>query len=371
MDHGQLKNNLTTDLYGWTVRMVHGLWSRAYALLPYIYRVLRRSFCVFLCILWALFFVQQVEKAAETSDVKAIEVVTTIPVETTLDSQGTEKASDNWLEMVTSARKTLDFAEFYLSTKKGEPLEPIIQAIIKAAAQGVQVRFLVGTPLNKEMETNTHEVLNRFKGHSNISVTLFNWKQLTGGNLHAKYFIMDGYEVYIGSHNFDWRSLKHIHETGLRIKSRVFADVLTRIFEADWQYNRGDKEAYKKLKKQLPISFSKENFLVASPESCNPPGVKSAVKTLVHLIDRAQKKISIQLLNYSEDIYNNSEETFPLLSEALTRAAKRGVAVRMVVADWNKGKPGVNALKKSKSTANFCKPRRHAKTREENNTKNA
>jgi len=328
MDHGQLKKNLITDLHGWTDRMP------------------RRSFCVFLCILWALFFFQQAEKAAETVEVKIIEVVTTIPVETTLDQQGTEKASDIWLETVTSARKTLDFAQFYLSTKKGEPLEPIIQAIIKAAGQGVQVRFLVGTPLNKEMETKTHEVLNRFKGHPNIAVTLFNWKQLTGGILHAKYFIKDGHEVYIGSQNFDWRSLKHILETGLRIKSRVFADALTRIFEVDWHFNRGHKEAYKKLKKQPPISFSKENFLVASPERFNPPGVKSAVKILVRLIDEAQKKISIQLLNYSEDIYNNSEETFPLISEALTRAGKRGVAVQMVVADWNKGKPGVNALKK-------------------------
>ena len=335
MDHGKLKNNLTTELHGWTDRMP------------------RRSFCVFLCILWALFFVQQVEQAVEPGEVKAIEVVTTVPVETTLDRQGTGQTSGTWLEMVTSARKTLDFAEFYLSTKKGEPLEPIIQAIIKAADQGVQVRFLVGTPLNKEMETKTHEVLNRFKGHSNIAVTLFNWKQLTGGILHAKYFITDGHEVYVGSQNFDWRSLKHIHETGLRIKSRVFADALTRIFEADWQYNRGHKEAYEKLKKQFPISFSKKNFLVASPESCNPPGVKSAVKTLVDLIDKAHKKISIQLLNYSEDIYNTSEETFPLISDALTRAAKRGVAVQMVVADWNKGKPGVNALKKLVQTPNI------------------
>ena len=146
--------------------------------------------------------------------------------------------------------------------------------------------------------------------------------------------------------------MKHIHETGLRIKSRVFADALIRIFEADWQYNQGDKEVYKKLKKQKPLIFSKENFLVASPGTCNPPGVKSALKTLIHLIDEAQKKITIQLLTYKEDIYD-SEETFTLISEALTRAAERGATVKMIVADWNKGKPGIVALKRLVRTPNI------------------
>lgn len=296
--------------------------------------------------------VEKVKKATEIDAVESIEVVTTIPVETTLGRQGTKKASDTWLEMVTGAGKTLDFAEFYLSTKKDELLEPVIQAIIKAADRGVRVRFLVGSPVNTDMETRTREVLNRFKGHYNIAATLFNWKQLTGGILHAKYFIKDGHEIYIGSQNFDWRALKHIHETGLRIKSRVFADALTRIFEADWQYNQGDKEAYKKLIKLKPLIFSKENFLVASPGSCNPSGVKSALKTLIRLIDEAQKKITIQLLTYKEDIYD-SEETFTLISEALTRAAERGAVIKMMVADWNKGKPGINALKKLVRTPNI------------------
>ncbi len=292
-------------------------------------------FLCLLCVLWA----------QPLPAVEAVEVVTTIPVETTLGQEGTGKASHVWLEMVKGAEKTLDFAQFYLSNKKGEPLEPIIQAVIKAADRGVKVRFLVGTPINDDMETRTNEVLNWFKSHPNIASTLFDWKFLNNGSLHAKYFIVDGLEVFVGSQNFDWRALKHIHETGLRIKSRLFANALTRIFEADWNYNNGDKEAYKKLNKQKPVVFPKTGFLAASPEEYNPPGVKSALKTLIQLIDKAQKRITVQLLSFHEDIYG-SKERFTLISDALTRAAERGVTVQMVVSDWNKRKPRVDDLKR-------------------------
>ena len=39
---------------------------------------------------------------------------------------------------------------------------------------------------------------------------------VAGGVQHAKFFIVDGEEVFLGSQNFDWRALKHIHELGVR-----------------------------------------------------------------------------------------------------------------------------------------------------------
>ncbi len=226
------------------------------------------------------------------------------------------------------------------------------QSFIKAADRGIKVRFLVGTPINKNMAENTEAVKKRFDGHPNIIVTNFNWKDLTGGILHAKYFIVDNREVYIGSQNFDWRSLKHIHETGLRIKSRTFAMALYHIFEADWQYNRGDKDAYRKLSKLKAQLFDPRNFLVGSPEANNPPGVRSAIKTLIQLIDNARKKITIQLLSYGLTIPGSSEK-FTLIDDALRRAAGRGVTVNMVVADWNKREPNLNYLKALSKVTNI------------------
>jgi phosphatidylserine/phosphatidylglycerophosphate/cardiolipin synthase-like enzyme len=309
-------------------------------------RVLKRSRpWSFIAVIIALLLISSNITSIEAVEaIEAIDVVTTIPVETSLGYAGTKKAADTWVEMINKAKETIDLAQFYLVTKTSEPLELVIDAIIKAADRGVNVRFLVNTPVNESMAKGNAVVEKRFAGHANISVTTFNWKQLTGGILHAKYFIVDNREIYVGSQNFDWRSLKHIHETGLRIKSRLFAQALTRIFEADREYNRGDKQAYQKLEKLKPLILEKDNFLVASPEAYSPPGIKSAIETLIQLLDNAQKKVTIQLLSYQVDIHG-SEKKFTLIDDALRRAAGRGVAIKMVVADWNKRKPGINGLK--------------------------
>ncbi|MCP4153111.1 MAG: phospholipase [bacterium] len=270
----------------------------------------------------------------------SIEVATTIPVETALKPEGSKNIVDTWLDMINNAQKKLDFGHFYMVTKKNERTEPIIEAIIKAAKRGVKVRLLIDKGKKGDMQENTGEVLERFKNQPNISSTTFNWKEFNGGIIHAKFMIADDKEIYVGSQNFDWRALKHIHETGLRIKCPVLADALTRIFDADWQFNNGDKLAYEKLKKQKPVVLPENNFLVSSPAKYNPPGVKAALDVLLSLIDNAKKKITIQLLSYN-DYIRNSKEKFTAISEALTRAAGRGVAIKMMVADWGKKRPAL------------------------------
>lgn len=289
-------------------------------------------FRVVLCVLWAFLFF-----AAKAGDVESIEVVTTIPVETALESEGTKSAAVTWVEMIDSAKETLDLAQFYLSTKKGELLEPVIDAVINAANRGVKVRFLVGRPVNDDMKARTFEVLDRFKNNPRITHVFFNGEKIENGNLHAKYFIVDRREIFVGSQNFDWRSLKHIHETGLRIRSRNLADTLTRIFETDWGVAPPPSMGVAPL--------TEDHFLVASPEKINPPGVTFALNTLIRLIDSAEKTITVQLLSFDEEI-EKSTGRFTVISDALKRAAARGAAVRILVSDWNKRKPQVDYLKR-------------------------
>lgn len=270
------------------------------------------------------------------------EVVTSTPVETTISRAGTRNAAAVWLEMINGARRSLDIAEFYLASEKGEALEPIVEAVLAAARRGVRVRILS----DAAMAATYPETLARFQDRPNILTRLFDWKKLTGGILHAKYFIVDDREAYVGSQNFDWRSLAHIQETGLRIRSPLFAAALGRIFSADWDFSGGDKTAYEKLAQLPSLRFSPAAFLVASPAQFNPPGVGNALETLVQLLDGARRQVTIQLLSYSTAAPKGEESgRFILIDQALRRAAGRGVSVRLLVSDWNLRQPGLDSLR--------------------------
>ncbi len=121
------------------------------------------------------------------------------------------------------------------------------------------------------------------------------------------------------------------------------ATALLSIFNADWKYSNGDIDIYNKIKTDSPVKGNKKMLLLSSPDKFNPPGVESALKTLVKLIREAKKKIQIQLLNYKEKIYGNKKD-FRILTDALINAANRGVQVRMLVSNWfSKGK-GIETL---------------------------
>ena len=269
-----------------------------------------------------------------------VEVVTSIPSETSIQDAGTRRASMVWVEMIKRARSSVCLEEFYLTSKKGSALEPVVREILNAADRGVKVRILTSA----SMASNSEALISRFSGSPNIEILLFDWKELNNGGLHAKFFVVDGKEAFVGSQNFDWRALEHIHETGLRIGCPEVVTALQAIFDADWAYHAGQRDAYRQLRERAPIRFSRDLFLVSSPADLNPPGVRSAVDTLVRLIDSAKKKITVQLLSYHTDI-RGSDERYYRIDTALRRAAARGVEVKMLISDWNKRKPRVDDVK--------------------------
>ncbi len=305
---------------------------------------MKRKFRLSLLIL-SVFLVLQVSTenipVSEQRDVVSLEeVVISLPVETTLKGIGIRRASDVWVEMINSAERTLDFAEFYIISQKNELLEPVIEALKSASKRGVKIRFLI----DKKMIHTSAPLMKRFKMIKGMEVRIFNWEDLSGGILHAKYFIVDNKVVFIGSQNFDWRALKHIHETGLKIIDPGAVGNLIRIFEADWAYSGGDKNAYEYKNGGPEILSNPDVILTASPEKYNPPGISGSLKMIKKLINGAEKKITIQLLNYKTQIYKSDYE-FTELHTVLKRAAERGVRIKMAVSDWNLEKPGIGSIK--------------------------
>ncbi|HEX7602258.1 MAG TPA: phospholipase D-like domain-containing protein, partial [Polyangiaceae bacterium] len=160
----------------------------------------------------------------------AVELVESWPLETSLDHPDIADAPDVWLEMIGAAKKTLDLGEFYASDQEGSRLHAVVEAVESAANRGVAVRFLV----EEAFVSKYPETLLRFSKHAGITVRHFDRSKTMGGILHAKYFVVDGRQGYLGSQNFDWRSLEHIQELGVRLRQPALVAALGALFDADW-----------------------------------------------------------------------------------------------------------------------------------------
>ena len=278
------------------------------------------------------------------------ELVESIPVETDLDNPGIRNAPEVWLEMINNARSSLDIEQFYISTQKGEPLEEIISAMVNAANRGVQIRILVDSKMYKTYP----ETVDTLGKQKNTSVRIIDFGKLAGGIQHSKYFISDGEDVFIGSQNFDWRALKHIHELGVHVKHDELAKLYQDIFNLDWKLsenNRPDDIRKYLRQKKYPAPFSIINsvndtmllYPTMSPIGIIPDSTLWDETNIVRLIDKASTELSCQFLTYSPV---TREKTFyAVLDNALRRAAVRGVKVRMIVSDWSKNHPTVDHLK--------------------------
>jgi phosphatidylserine/phosphatidylglycerophosphate/cardiolipin synthase-like enzyme len=248
--------------------------------------------------------------AMPTPPVTSIELVATVPVDSPQRST-LPAAADVWLDMIHSARASIDLAEFYASNAPDSRLEPIVRALEAAIGRGVGVRVLAERSF-VHVYPDTLERLAR-AGASVRPLDLG-----TGGILHAKYFVVDGRDAYLGSQNFDWRALEHNLELGARLRDPAIASGLEVIFAADWARAGGEPE---------PTTRAPPSALVASPASRLPAGIAWELPALVALLDAARTSIHVQLLTYKAGDWDE-------LEAPLRRAASRGVRVELLCADW-------------------------------------
>jgi phosphatidylserine/phosphatidylglycerophosphate/cardiolipin synthase-like enzyme len=165
----------------------------------------------------------------------------------------------------------------------------------------------------------------------------------TGGILHAKYFLVDGREGFVGSQNFDWRALEHIQEIGLSLREPAIVRGLSRIFEADWAVAGGGARSGFTAPSREPWRSSDGAIeLATSPRGLIPDGGAWDLPGIVARIDRARRTILVQLLTYKAR--TRSGAPFGDLDEALRRAAGRGVSVRLMVSSWGAREESLRSL---------------------------
>lgn len=279
-----------------------------------------------------------------------IELVESIPRETSLDNPDVRDTYQVWTEMIAGAEKSLDIEQFYISNEKGSLFEQVLAHIYAAAHRGVKVRIIVDARMYKTYPGSV-DSLGRHRG---IETRRIDFGPVAGGIQHAKYFIVDRQEVFVGSQNFDWRAVEHIHELGLRIRSKEIAAAYGEIFELDWKLAAASPAAVKKLapdlkRRTLPVRLkgldgeTVQIFPTFSPIGWIKDTTNWDERAIVQLINGARRSLTLQFLSYST--HERQGGSYTPIEDAVKDAARRGVNVRMIVSDWAKGSSAVEGLK--------------------------
>ena len=277
-----------------------------------------------------------------------LQLVESTPIETSLGHEGIPDAHEVWLEMIRGAEDSLDIAQFYVSNTPSSRLEPVLIAIEKAARRGVAVRILADKGF---YDRNYPESLDRLGERKGIEVRLYDARATMGGIQHAKVFLVDDREVYLGSQNFDWRSLEHNLELGLRIAEPETVAACQAVFDADWAWAAGEEPPppgdLAAFAERFPVQVAYGEETVALTPVFSPTGWLAEedswdLPRLVGLIDSAESAVRVQLLSYKTT--DREGRYFEELETALRRAAARKVDVQLMVADWSKRRWSIEGL---------------------------
>jgi phosphatidylserine/phosphatidylglycerophosphate/cardiolipin synthase-like enzyme len=289
-------------------------------------------------------------------DTPSLELVESVPVETTLGSTAIPDARDVWPEMIRGARLQLDWAAFYVSGQDGSALDAVLAEFRSAAARGVNVRLLADAGFYKTYP----EWLDGLAA-SGVHVRLIDFRAIAGGVQHAKYFLVDGREAFVGSQNLDWRALTHIIEMGLRVRVPGYVAELGRIFEMDWARARpiGPGASTDDVPPESglyvpaedpdgPFTWSEGGADVSLWPAFSPRGhLRSEgswdLPRIIERIDAAKDSVCATMLSYKPE--SRDHTYWEEIENAFRRAAVRGVRIRLCVADWGTEKPGIDFLK--------------------------
>lgn len=285
-----------------------------------------------------------------------IELVENIPVETNIGDSTLRKAQDVWIEMISGAKKNIDIEQYYISSKPGEPMEAVLDSLIKAGERGVKVRILC----DARMYNTYPDAMNFLSTKKNIECRVISFGGLTGGIQHSGYMVIDSSMIFLGSQIFDWRSLKHNHEIGLLIKGNEIINPYIDIFEHDWKYAEKN-DSYIRFQnanvilKSFTFTAAKYDSVTIiptySPAGLIPVDANWDEKQIIRMIYNSKQRILLQFLTYNP--VANDKSYYSAIDSALIIAAKRGINVKLIVSDWSIGEPAITYLKKLSSHPNI------------------
>lgn len=261
----------------------------------------------------------------------ALELVESYPSETDFDQPDIRNTQEVWLELIDGAREEILWQTFYVVHQEGEATGPVIEALKKAAQRGVTIQLLVDPKFVKTYP----ETLEELAALDNIEVRHSPVGKWLGGVMHAKMMLVDGRSGFLGSQNFDWRSLDHIRELGVVFHDPVLVGRYAEVFRWEWEHHE-EREAPVDLPTvtaevvELDIGRVVPTF---SPNSLNQEETIGDEYQILRLLSASTRTVDVALLSYSP-LTHHGDEFYPALETAIRSAEARGVRVRLLVSHW-------------------------------------
>jgi phosphatidylserine/phosphatidylglycerophosphate/cardiolipin synthase-like enzyme len=290
-----------------------------------------------------VYFIISILSVCWSAEKPIVELVESIPAETSLDIEQIANTTDVWLAMISSATQSLDIETSFMNSKKNHRIENIFAEIMSTAKRGVKVRILCDATFYKRYSTT----LDTLAKQPNILTRKIDWKSIAGGHLGGTFFVVDHDDTFLGSQNFDWKSIDQNHELGIRIKDHLLGLAFTNLFNQDWTLAKVPTIP-KNDQYFLPLSLESSNRIIKLlPVFCPPPLIPYTnlwmEPEIINLINNANSSIQIQLLSYST--FTENKEYYTKIDESIRKAAARNIKIKILCSDRSKKHPMIDALK--------------------------
>ena len=268
-----------------------------------------------------------------------------------------------WQSLLEATTESLHLASSYWSLRGKDVFEHpsdwqgewIFEALHNLA---VEKKIPIHIAQNKQANNDTDE-LGKIDG---IEVRTLDFDRLMGaGILHTKLWISDKRHFYVGSANFDWRSLTQVKELGvLAMNCPELAGDMEKIFQVYWYLGQPEATIPNQWPQDLQTTINFDNplpvmdtsvFLSSSPPPFCPGGREVDIEAISKVISSAQEFIHIAVMDYSPSfLYDSKHEFWPVIDNLLRQAViERGVKVKLLFSLWDHTKANMFAFMKSLS----------------------
>ncbi|OXA58455.1 5'-3' exonuclease PLD3 [Folsomia candida] len=286
-----------------------------------------------------------------------LDLLESIPEGLTFNSTTTHSSTySGWVQLLELAKESIEIGSFYwnlvddsIAPEYTEEGRDIYQRLLEAGTtRGIKIKIAQNIASDQYPNLDTLNL----KNAKAAEVRSLDFDRLVGsGVLHTKMWVVDRTHVYVGSANFDWKSLTQVKELGiLATNCTCFAKDLGKVFDVYWKLGENNSKVPDKWPSSYATIYNKDNpmdisfngekyssYLSSAPSQFNPKGRTFDLDAIQDVITNATKFIDIAVMDYSPSLlYSHPPKFWPIIDNALRSAAiDRGVSVRLLISQWD------------------------------------